>query len=166
VQAYREYYLAEKVKQSRWTYREVPHFIEEVIMAKAEKKVAAPAVNTETPAEKKEAPAKSIGPKGVELTATITLLVSGNPKRSGSKAHGRFESYKEGMTVKQALDAGVTTPDLIYDASHSFIKIEGYAPKLVPVKPPKEPKAPKEPKEPKTAKTKAAPAAGNTEELE
>ncbi len=166
VQAYREYYLAEKVKQSRWTYREVPHFIEEVIMAKAEKKIATATETTTPDAKTPKAPAKSIGPKGVDLNAKITVLSTGNPKRPNTKAYATFELYKNGQTVAENLAAGGFTAALIYDTAHGFIKIDGYEPKLVPVKPPKEAKALKEPKAKTEAKAKAAPAAGTTDELE
>ena len=88
------------------------------------------------------------GPKGVQLTATITLLTATNPKRAGSKSYERFAGYADGMTVQAALDTGIITPDLVYDAAHGFIAIEGYSPEMVVRKE----KAVKEPKAPKTAK--------------
>lgn len=55
--------------------------------------------------------------------AVIKLLVDKNPKREGSKAAERFASYKDGMTVKQAKDAGLTAADLSYDAEHNYISV-------------------------------------------
>lgn len=46
-----------------------------------------------------------------------------NPKREGSKSHGRFATYKDGLTVKQFLDAGGTTGDLDYDIKKAYIKV-------------------------------------------
>lgn len=46
-----------------------------------------------------------------------------NPKRAGSASHARFALYKSGMTVKDALEAGVTSADLKWDTSKNFIKI-------------------------------------------
>ena len=63
------------------------------------------------------------GPKGVAMDAKIKLLVDENPKREGSAAHGRFANYKDGMTVADALAAGLRTSDLKYDTAHEFIKI-------------------------------------------
>jgi hypothetical protein len=57
----------------------------------------------------------------------ITVLSKKNPKREGSDSYDRFELYatgKKGMTVKQALDAGVTSGDLKWDNDHKFIKID------------------------------------------
>lgn len=77
------------------------------------------------------------GPRGVPETAVITLLVEGNPKREGSKAHAVFSHYEEGQTIAEfcaaleATDAEMVkeaTPNLVYDAKHGFISIEGYEP--------------------------------------
>lgn len=53
----------------------------------------------------------------------VTLLVDHNPKRANSASHARFENYEDGMTVKAALEAGITTGDLNWDTEHEFIKI-------------------------------------------
>lgn len=57
----------------------------------------------------------------------VTVLVKDNPKHEGKASYDRFELYergKKGMTVRQALDAGVTSSDLKWDSDHDFIKIE------------------------------------------
>ncbi len=59
----------------------------------------------------------------VNTDAVITLIAEGNPKRPGSAAHGRFAFYTSGMTVKQALEAGVTMADIHHDSSKGFIKL-------------------------------------------
>lgn len=46
-----------------------------------------------------------------------------NPKRAGSKAGERFALYVNGMTVDQALAAGLTRGDLDFDAQKKFISI-------------------------------------------
>lgn len=110
--------------------------------------------------EEKVSLAKMRGPRGTKETAKITLLAKTNPKRVGSKAHGVFSLYKDGMTVGAFCDAvdavelhkGTATPNLVYDAGHGFISIEGYDPGeiVVPkVREPKAPAAPKAAKEPK-----------------
>lgn len=109
---------------------------------------AAIATSAAVPQAEAAAPATPVGirgPKGVALTAQITILAAGNPKREGSKAHGRFALYQDGMSVQDALDAGVITPDLVHDAAHGHIAIEGYSPVLVEKKV-REPKPAKEPK--------------------
>jgi hypothetical protein len=116
--------------------------------------VEAPLVETAEAAAPKEAAPR--GPKDVALDAEITLVATENPKRVGSKAHERFALYQSGMTVKGALDAGITTPDLIYDSAHGFITIAGYDPKVKFLPKVKEPKAPKEPKAAKKGKKSAA----------
>ncbi len=58
----------------------------------------------------KDAEGKKFGPKN-------------NPKREGSKSHGRFAAYKDGMKVSKAIEAGVTKADLDYDVTKGFIEI-------------------------------------------
>lgn len=121
---------------------------------------------TESTTSEPAAPAEKMrGPRGVADSAVIKLLVQTNPKREGSKARERFAHYVDGMTVGAALDAGVTTPDLVYDTKHGFIAIAGYDPGEIITPKPKEPKAPKEPKVKKTKEEKAADAAGEAEKL-
>lgn len=127
----------------------------------AAKTAAAPAPAEKPEKEVKVPLAKMRGPRGVPETAKITVLVEGNPKREGSKAHAAFACYRDGMTVGEFCDAvnaagqdGMGTPNLVYDAAHGFIKIEGYEPPggVIQPKPKKEPK----PKEEKAAKGKSA----------
>lgn len=51
--------------------------------------------------------------------------VENNPKRAGSASHARFASYTDGMTVGQALEAGITAADLAHDQKKGFIVLEG-----------------------------------------
>lgn len=138
-------------------------------MAKKQVKQAeteVPASTSETTAQADAPEAKKAvgvrGPKGVSLDAKITLLAAQNPKRPGSKAHGVFSKYVDGMTIQQFLDANggddYATPNLVYDAAHGFIAIEGYTPKPVAPKKAREPKAPKEPKAKKVKAAAADPA--------
>lgn len=107
------------------------------------------------------------GPKGVALTAKITLLTKTNPKRQGSKAYDVFSKYVDGMTVQEFLDAAgdAATPNIVYDTKHGFIAVEGYN---VEVLPPKAPRVAKEKvaKAPKEKKVAAAPAPDPDLELE
>ena len=109
----------------------------------------------------KRGPIGARGPKGVALDALIFLQVKDNPKRPGSKAHAVFSQYVDGMTVQQFLDAvgNAATPNLVYDAAHDFIKIEGYNPESVA----KKERAPKAAGEKKPRKSKIASDPVNTE---
>lgn len=113
----------------------------------AAKTAAAPApapVPVKEAAKEEKVPlAKMRGPRGVPEQAKITVLSDKNPKRDGSKAFSVFELYATGMTVGAFCDAvdktdnkGAATPNLVYDAAHGFIKIEGYEPPggVIPVK--------------------------------
>lgn len=164
VAAYQRYYLGRKVSQSGWTRRPVPAFVLEGQANMAKKQVKSDETSTpaaaDAPAAKRGAPIGARGPKGVALDAIVTLKCEGNPKRPGSKAHDVFSLYRDGMTVQDFLDAAgdAATPNLVYDAAHGFIAIEGYDPKQV-VKKERAPKAAKEPKAPRAKRAKKADAA-------
>ena len=53
----------------------------------------------------------------------ISVMVAQNPKKPDSKAHGRFAHYRNGMTVAEALVAGITREDFEYDTWNRFIAI-------------------------------------------
>jgi len=58
------------------------------------------------------------------LSKRIKILVDENPKRAGSKSAARFDLYEDGMTVGEALDAGVWPADIRYDSEvKGFIKL-------------------------------------------
>ena len=67
----------------------------------------------------------------LEDSAVITVMVDSNPKREGSKAHEKFESYfklrddQGAFTVADYLAEGWSKIDLRYDVTHGFIEIEG-----------------------------------------
>lgn len=90
----------------------------------------APKTNT-TAATAPAAAPKKLG--GFLMTSRITFEknkegkpyngTDNNPKRASSKSHAKFALYKDGMTVQQAADAGLTGADLSWDTGHGFIKI-------------------------------------------
>jgi len=47
-----------------------------------------------------------------------------SPKRAGSAAGNRFLKYKSGMTVKEAMEAGIVRADLNWDTKQGFINIK------------------------------------------
>ena len=58
--------------------------------------------------------------------AVIRMLVVSNPKRSHGAAYGRFEQYRDGMTVgefRQAVGYQKANADLWYDQDHGFIHV-------------------------------------------
>lgn len=58
--------------------------------------------------------------------AKITLISPTNPKRPGSKAADDWTKYTDGMTVGEALALGISRADILYNASHKFLDVEGY----------------------------------------
>ena len=50
----------------------------------------------------------------------ISAIVS-NPKKPGSASYDRFAKYREGMTVSEAIAAGVTMADVKWDSERGFI---------------------------------------------
>ena len=55
---------------------------------------------------------------------TIEILVDKNPKRKGAACYDRFDLYKNGMTVKEYLNAGGIGADLPWDVAREFIAIK------------------------------------------
>lgn len=53
----------------------------------------------------------------------IQVLAESNPKKAGSKAHGRFALYETGMTVKKFLEIGGQISDLKWDSERKYIQI-------------------------------------------
>ena len=136
-------------------------------MSKKTPKVADAAVDASAPvAAAAEPKAKVVGvrgPKGVALTAKITILAAGNPKRAGTRSHAEFAQYVDGMTVQAFLDAvgERATAHIVYDTKHGFIAVEGYNVEVLPPKAPRvaKEKVAKAPKAPKAPKEKLAPVA-------
>lgn len=160
VAAYRAYYLGRKVQQSRWTRRPAPDFIPKDLFTMRTKQVKPAVVSDSAPADAPVA-ARARGPRSVAAEATISLLVGDNPKRPGSKAHEVFAMYRDGMSVAEftaAVGAAATT-NLVYDAGHGFIQIEGYTPPKVFTRKERAPKAEKAPKAVKAPKAPKAPKA-------
>jgi hypothetical protein len=58
----------------------------------------------------------------IPATAVITVLTA-NPKKPGSKTWYRFQMYQTGMTVVQALAAGIEMGDVRWDLAHGFISL-------------------------------------------
>lgn len=56
----------------------------------------------------------------------IIVSVAPNPKRPGSASHARYELYRVGMTVDEAIAAGVRREDIAWDSASSrrFIALE------------------------------------------
>ena len=53
----------------------------------------------------------------------ITIKSIANPKRQGTLAYGRFELYKDGMTVADYVAAGGRTGDVNHDAEAGYIEL-------------------------------------------
>lgn len=88
------------------------------------RKATAKARPRKAKAAAKKANGASRGRRGsYDPGAKITLLAKENPKRKGTKAFKRFEKYRPGMTVQEALDAGVSWADLRWDNGHRLIRV-------------------------------------------
>lgn len=76
------------------------------------------------PAPKREKVANGTDRQKFAGEATIKLLVDKNPKNVNRAAGKRFEAYRNGMTVSEALAAGILRADLSWDTGHGFITVE------------------------------------------
>jgi hypothetical protein len=73
----------------------------------------------------KSAPKPKVGRSSKLVDSAVIRLVSDkNPKRAGSKAYGYWESLRNGMTVKEAMDAGVPRGDILWNRDKNFIRID------------------------------------------
>lgn len=104
------------------------------IMAKKKDTAPADATTTAAASTETKVAGQVRGPKGVPGDAVVQMGTDtagakygpdNNPKKVGSKTHGRFAGYVEGMTVTEALATGLTTADLVYDAAHGFVSFVG-----------------------------------------
>jgi hypothetical protein len=92
--------------------------------AKAKAPSATPKGKSKPAKAKASAEKRGRGRQGsFDRDAKITLLATENPCVKGSKVHARFEKYKSGMTVQQALDAGLDWSDFRRDVHKKHIKI-------------------------------------------
>jgi hypothetical protein len=57
------------------------------------------------------------------LSYVIRLLVPANPKRKGSASYDRYALYVDGMTVGQAIAAGLWRVDFDWDLKHGHISV-------------------------------------------
>lgn len=128
---------AEEAEEAEETKEEAPAKKAKTTKAKTTKaKKAAPAKKAKTKTTKAEPKAKTktakakstaTGKRGRKgkfpLDGTIKLLQEGNPHRTGTKSHKMFSKYKQGMSVEQALAAGIKWKDLSLSSQFGFIKI-------------------------------------------
>jgi hypothetical protein len=71
-----------------------------------------------------KAPAGKRGPAPEYSDDMVITNVVANPKREGSAAHGRFAKYKNGMTIAEAVKAGLRRDDFRWDVAHKHITIK------------------------------------------
>jgi hypothetical protein len=96
------------------------------------KKTAAPAKKAaaKKTIAKKAAPTKKANGAGRGRKATFTpdqkikVLVKENPRREGTKSYKMFAKYKDGMTVAEAVKAGIGMVDLRWDAKFEHISVK------------------------------------------
>ena len=170
VAAYRNYYLGEKIHQSRWTRRPVPAiFKESYEMAKKDKISGAQIdATTVSPAEAAISPSATadklfIHNKKLAIVgdykpeSAITWNITRNPRAPGRGTFDRFAKYFGTGTVAEYTAAGGTKGDLLWDLRSGYLSIEGVTlGGELKARAPKVAKAPSEPKAPRVKKEKAA----------
>lgn len=65
---------------------------------------------------------------GVKLEKDMVMSYVDNPKRSGFKAHARYELYKNAASIEEYMeicegDIKYAKPDLRYDEEHGYLLI-------------------------------------------
>jgi hypothetical protein len=73
-------------------------------------------------------PAKEKIPDYRKLTLNADDVIGGvrknNPWKQGTKGHGYYELYRNGMTVAKAVKAGVPRGYIRWDIAHGFINVK------------------------------------------
>jgi len=69
-------------------------------------------------------PREKQGTYKYDRDARIQVCVEKNPKREGSKGYKMFEIYKNGLTIREFLQAGGRTIDIDWDRERGFIATE------------------------------------------
>jgi hypothetical protein len=64
------------------------------------------------------------GPRPEYADGQVITLIVANPKRKGSLAFKRYARYVDGMTVGEAILAGLTREDFRWDTRHGHISIK------------------------------------------
>lgn len=103
-------------------------------MAESEKAAGKKTASEKTEKKAPEAPKAPAVIAGVPVTSVIRFgekedntkygIGDLNPKKKGSASHARFELYKDGMTVREALNVGITAADLKNDQGKGYIYFE------------------------------------------
>ena len=68
-----------------------------------------------------ESPQRSI--EGAIGDVKIRLNQEENPKTAGMACYERFNRYRDGMTVQEAIREGVEPADIKWDLRHGFIAL-------------------------------------------
>jgi hypothetical protein len=71
-----------------------------------------------------KAPAKKSKFESTFSKTAVISAVKANPKKPGSAAHQRYNLYKVGMTVDEALKAGLRSEDIRWDSGRGFITLK------------------------------------------
>jgi hypothetical protein len=99
--------------------------------AEAPEGEAAPAAKKPR-AKKEKAEGSGAGRTRIGENAVISLnsdkegnkySAENNPKRPGSSSHGRFALYVDGMTVKEAIEAGLRRDDITWDVNKGYLTL-------------------------------------------
>jgi len=69
-------------------------------------------------------PREKQGTYKYDRDARIQVCVEKNPKREGSKGFKMFEIYRNGITIREFLEAGGRTIDIDWDRERGFIATE------------------------------------------
>jgi hypothetical protein len=56
-------------------------------------------------------------------TAVITVLATTNPYKASSGSHAAFNKYRTGMTLGDAIKAGIKRDWILYDRRMKYISI-------------------------------------------
>ena len=90
----------------------------------AESKIPAEPKAVKAPTKELVKPLKLNKIVSIPLSTKIHILAPKNPHREGTGLYVRWDLYSDGMTIGEALKAGITRADLPWMAEHKYIEFE------------------------------------------
>lgn len=82
-----------------------------------------PAPAPDAPPQVEPREKRTRAPRAPKSDPRVVVDVAPNPKKPGSQSHERYAIWRVGMTVSEALAAGLTGADVKWDTERGYVKL-------------------------------------------